>query len=92
MKDKKSWFLKVWDDANPEACGWGECGPLPGLSPEEFDTQRPLLELLTQSMNQENWTIDHFVPKNPGLAMLRRNLTDHFPAFLFQRKQHCSIS
>jgi o-succinylbenzoate synthase len=32
MKDKTSWFIKIWDDANPEVFGLGECGPLPGLS------------------------------------------------------------
>jgi L-alanine-DL-glutamate epimerase-like enolase superfamily enzyme len=32
MKDKTSWFIKVWDSANPAVFGLGECGPLPGLS------------------------------------------------------------
>lgn len=34
MKDKVSWFVNLWDDSNPEIVGLGECGPLPGLSPE----------------------------------------------------------
>jgi len=32
MKDKTSWFIKVWEDSNPTILGIGECGPLPGLS------------------------------------------------------------
>lgn len=32
MKDKTSWFIKVWSDNNPGTVGIGECGPLPGLS------------------------------------------------------------
>lgn len=32
MRDKTSWFIKMWDDLNPEIFGLGECGPLPGLS------------------------------------------------------------
>lgn len=32
MEDKTSWFIKVWNDKNPEVVGVGECGPLPGLS------------------------------------------------------------
>jgi O-succinylbenzoate synthase len=32
MRDKTSWFIKLWDDATPEIFGLGECGPLPGLS------------------------------------------------------------
>lgn len=34
MKEKTSWFIKVWDTAAPEVTGIGECGPLPDLSPE----------------------------------------------------------
>jgi len=34
MKDKASWFIKIWDEQNPEVAGLGECGPLPGLNPE----------------------------------------------------------
>jgi o-succinylbenzoate synthase len=32
MKDKTSWFIKLWDDADPTCYGIGECSPLPGLS------------------------------------------------------------
>jgi len=32
MKDKISWFIKVWKDDNPNLFGLGECSPLPGLS------------------------------------------------------------
>jgi O-succinylbenzoate synthase len=32
MKDKNSWFIKIWDDKNPDVFGIGEYGPLPGLS------------------------------------------------------------
>ena len=35
MKQKDSWFLKIWDDRNPEIFGLGEAGPLPGLSHEK---------------------------------------------------------
>jgi o-succinylbenzoate synthase len=32
MREKVSWFVKVWNDADPSIFGLGECGPLPGLS------------------------------------------------------------
>lgn len=32
MNDRCSWFVKVWSDNNPNVIGFGECGPLPGLS------------------------------------------------------------
>ena len=38
MTQKDSWFLKVWDNSNPDVFGIGEAGPLPGLSPEKPET------------------------------------------------------
>jgi len=41
MKERHSWFFKVWDESSPEIFGLGECGPLPGLSAEltpDFET------------------------------------------------------
>ncbi len=39
MKERHSWFIKIWDKSNQECYGIGECSPLPGLSvdidPEE---------------------------------------------------------
>lgn len=35
MKDKTSWFIKLWDSKQPDMVGWGECGPLPGLSVDD---------------------------------------------------------
>jgi len=34
FKEKKTWFIKLWHSQFPDRMGWGECGPLPGLSPE----------------------------------------------------------
>src|SRR5258706_4388169 len=34
MRDKTSWFIRLWDDTKPEVYGLGECGPLPYLSKE----------------------------------------------------------
>lgn len=32
MKNRVSWFIKLWDDRDPAVFGLGECAPLPGLS------------------------------------------------------------
>jgi O-succinylbenzoate synthase len=46
MTKKDSWFLKIWDERNPEVFGLGEAGPLPGLSPEKpEDVERELAEV-----------------------------------------------
>lgn len=35
MKQRDSWFLKIWDSSNPEVFGMGEAGPVSGLSAEK---------------------------------------------------------
>ncbi len=53
MRDKTSWFIRLWDDSNPEIFGLGECGPLPFLSKEltpEFEAV--LTEFVTGIQNK----------------------------------------
>ncbi|MBA4055127.1 MAG: o-succinylbenzoate synthase, partial [Marivirga sp.] len=49
MKDKLSWFIKIWDRSNPRVIGLGECGPLPGLSP---DLRSDFEEVLARCLHQ----------------------------------------
>ncbi len=49
MKDKVSWFIKIWDELKPEVIGIGECGPLPGLSIDD----RPDFESVLASVLQK---------------------------------------
>lgn len=55
MKDKTSWFIRLTDQATG-ITGIGECGPLPGLSPEltpEFEaTLNQLIEFINQKQLQ----------------------------------------
>jgi o-succinylbenzoate synthase len=37
MKERVSWFIKLWDDKNADVFGLGECAPLPGLSKESVE-------------------------------------------------------
>jgi len=49
MKDKLSWFVKIWDDADPSVAGLGESGPLPGLSTDDRpDFESVLQEVLSR--------------------------------------------
>ncbi|MBN3035185.1 MAG: o-succinylbenzoate synthase [Bacteroidales bacterium] len=34
LTEKEAWFIKVWETENPGVTGYGECGVIPGLSPE----------------------------------------------------------
>ena len=44
MKDKHSWFIKLWHDHEPGVFGLGECGPLPGLSIDHKPDLEPVLQ------------------------------------------------
>lgn len=49
MRDKTSWFIKIWDRENPKVTGVGECGPLPGLS---IDARPDFEEILTATLSK----------------------------------------
>jgi O-succinylbenzoate synthase len=49
MKDKISWFIKIWDEKDPAVVGIGECGPLPGLS---IDYRPDLEEKLSATLDR----------------------------------------
>lgn len=44
MKDKTSWFIRLWHSSNPAVFGIGECGPLPGLSVDDRPDFETVLE------------------------------------------------
>ncbi len=47
MKQRDSWFLKIWDSGQPEIFGIGEAGPVPGLSAEKpVDVSEQLTRLV----------------------------------------------
>ena len=54
MKDKTSWFVKIWDEKEPEVVGIGECGPLPGLNPEHNAELEKNLEELIAHFNSNS--------------------------------------
>lgn len=51
MKDKTSWFIKLFDERSPEVFGIGECGPLPGLSPDAGPALETVLEEVVHTVS-----------------------------------------
>ncbi len=51
LKDKTSWFIKLAEANRPSVEGLGECGPLPGLSPEYNTDFEQVLNDLTDKIN-----------------------------------------
>jgi O-succinylbenzoate synthase len=53
IKSKRSWYLSLIDQKQPNRVGYGECGPLPGLSPE-FEQVPAEMEKAAQWVEQQD--------------------------------------
>jgi o-succinylbenzoate synthase len=53
MREKISWFIKLWNTSNPSVAGIGECGPLPGLSMEAGPDFQTHLERIVNSIDSD---------------------------------------
>ena len=56
MKDKTSWFIRVWDEQDPSIAGVGECGPLPGLSVDARPDYEGVLAGVIRVFNEGGYT------------------------------------
>lgn len=79
MKDKTSWFIRLWNDQQPDIVGIGECGPLPGLSKDDVPDFETVLQSVLQSLPAElppaaelNAVVNAVVP--PGFSSIRFGL------------------
>jgi o-succinylbenzoate synthase len=54
MKEKVSWFINIRDSAVPDVTGVGECGPLPGLSPEHNPEFNDTIESMISRFNSRS--------------------------------------
>lgn len=52
MREKHSWYIKIWDDPKVGRFGVGECGPLPGLSIEDLATLEEKISQVVDQINQ----------------------------------------
>lgn len=50
LTEKETWYLKVWDETNPEIVGIGECGPLKGLSIDDVEDFSHQLSVVSQQL------------------------------------------
>ena len=76
MKDKTSWFLSLEDDQAPGSAGIGECGPLPGLSP---DDKPDFEEVLSGVIRQVNRSAIHVKDEAGVLGMI----PPEYPSIIF---------
>jgi o-succinylbenzoate synthase len=68
MKDKISWFIKVWDINDVQQFGIGECSPLPGLSidatPEYEDVLKKCVEQIAELTAPDINALKKIIPEN----------------------------
>lgn len=80
MKDKTSWFIKVFHSSEPSVIGIGECGPLPGLSVDSrLDYEDVLNEVIAKvnampETNIQNVYSDVAALVPPGFPSIRMGL------------------
>lgn len=67
LTKKTSWYLQVFDDAQPEIKGMGECSPIWGLSPEKEEEYTGILEHVQKNINQFEQLFKHELPKYPSI-------------------------
>jgi o-succinylbenzoate synthase len=86
MKDKTSWFIRIWDDVAPEIFGLGECGPLPGLSVEEIPNMESVLDLAIGRIMHGQLTVPRMsTSASDNLRRLNAVLKEYFSdTFLHQ--------
>jgi o-succinylbenzoate synthase len=77
LRHKDTWFIRIWDQAQPSVIGRGECGPLKGLS---VDDRPDFEDKLSEVCNQiSRWDLDDLAASDLSKIFSLRN----FPAILF---------
>lgn len=86
MKDKTSWFIKVWNSTQPELKGVGECGPLAGLSPDHAPDLQEKIEEIVNRFNTQALDIPSVANLSELHSFLTRSLgidIVKYPSILF---------
>lgn len=78
MKNKISWFVKLWDDTTPECYGLGECSPLPGLS---IDAIPDFEEVLVKALKK--LCLSGIPPRVSGIPDVSNVVGFGFPSISF---------
>jgi o-succinylbenzoate synthase len=86
MRERNSWFIKVWGEENPEVFGVGECGPLPGLSVEDLSKLDEELSLTVGRINHGKFVLSDLPEDLSGkLRQIHHLLNEYFSStFLSQ--------
>src|SRR6187455_1449316 len=78
MREKTSWFIKVWNRENPNVIGVGECGPLPGLSIDARPDFEAVLTAVLSEVDKHN-----FDSVESADLFIKATVPPEFPSIIF---------
>lgn len=82
MRERKSWFVKIWDQTNPDVYGLGECAPLPGLSIDDVSDYEERLREALQRLQE--LTIDNGqLTMDRIQSLIRQVISLQYPSIIF---------
>lgn len=79
LREKNTWFIKIWDTSNPTIFGLGEAGPLVKLSIDDRDDFEDLLDEITNRISELE------IPENESqlFALVNKLVPSHLPSIKF---------
>lgn len=78
LHSKKVWYLKVYDTGNPEVVGWGEAGPLSGLSVDDVPDFENKLEQVVSEFREKTSPISE-----EDVSKMILNIPEKLPSIRF---------
>jgi len=87
---KEAWFIRVWDNQNPDIKGLGECSIIRGLSPDDRENYEEKIAEVCENINQIETYFNHELIEWPsiyfGFEMALRDLVGGGKRLLFDSK------
>ena len=85
LKNKPTWYIKIYHNDNPSIFGLGECGPIQGLSIESGDKMMDQLKKVQESINDlPNLDLSLFPSINFGIENALKDLKNGGKRIIFK--------
>ena len=85
LKNKPTWYIKIYHDDKPSIFGLGECGPIQGLSIEPVDEMMGQLKKVKESINDlSSLDLSLFPSINFGIENALKDLKNGGKRIIFQ--------
>lgn len=98
LTDKETYFLRIWDDAQPEIAGVGECAVFRGLSADDRPDYEEKLRWVCchvadiQPTDLMGWSSIRFGFEMAGLDLMNGGQGIYFPSVFTEGKQTIEIN